>query len=706
MSFPFPSKTFIILSKIWMIFLISISSAKIHQLKTTNDARKYIGISTFGFLQGGTLEVNLYNFHVFPENESALFGFTLDRTVNDGMNPYFDSRQDKCILEKDINSTNGNEKIIALILDLKNDRLRVKCAEHQPADAIHIYKSMTEKKTLSSENACKDINFDIDRLTVGGKTFYNASFVMAVETLKEEGLYNLFFHNCPNYNPSTETTLDFEIKIVEQNVNSFLSAGEMPLPALYITMALLFFLSGMFWVFLLKQSKHPVFKIHYMMSVLVFLKAISLAFHGVNYYYIEQLGFHLTTWAILFYVAHLLKGALLFVVLVLVGTGWTFIKHVLTPKDKKLFMVVIPLQVLANIAQIILEESEKGDREYLAWKNVVILVDLLCCGCILFPVVWSIRHLQEASQTDGKAVINLRKLRLFRHFYVMVVSYIYSTRIIVYLLKITVPFQYDWLHEMFREMATYVFFVLTAYKFRPASQNPYFSLSDEEDDDVNEVSLLLCGASGSFIYGQPCSDRNTAYLYPFNWIIPENEINCVDITNSKSPDPEKNSSFFERVRKADTLYADHMNLLRFPAAVVFSLPNLEMLDLSGNSIRRLPYKMQKIAPAISKLLMPENAVAMPRKRPLLKSASIKLLMLSKNRIGNIYPITFSKMPHLEILYLDGNRLKHVSADMFVQLPRLVYLHLGDNAIQEIPPKSLMPPLLRFYIVKGQRQVVK
>lgn len=46
----------------------------------------------------------------------------------------------------------------------------------------------------------------------------------------------------------------------------------------------------------------------------------------------------------------------------------------------------------------------------------------------------SIRHLQEASQTDGKAAINLRKLKLFRHFYMIVVCYIYFTRIIVHML--------------------------------------------------------------------------------------------------------------------------------------------------------------------------------------------------------------------------------------------------------------------------------
>lgn len=99
-------------------------------------------------------------------------------------------------------------------------------------------------------------------------------------------------------------------------------------------------------------------------------------------------------------------------------------------------MIVIPLQVLANVAEIILEESEEGDAEHRTWWDIFILVDLLCCGAILFPVVWSIRHLQDASHTDGKAAVNLRKLKLFRHFYIMIVCYIYFTRMIVYLLKV------------------------------------------------------------------------------------------------------------------------------------------------------------------------------------------------------------------------------------------------------------------------------
>ncbi|XP_019640114.1 PREDICTED: protein GPR107-like [Branchiostoma belcheri] len=55
-----------------------------------------------------------------------------------------------------------------------------------------------------------------------------------------------------------------------------------------------------------------------------------------------------------------------------------------------------------------------------------------------------------------------------------IVCYIYFTRIIVYLLKITVPFQYEWLGQFFAELATYVFFVMTGYKFRPVSTTPTY----------------------------------------------------------------------------------------------------------------------------------------------------------------------------------------------------------------------------------------
>lgn len=50
---------------------------------------------------------------------------------------------------------------------------------------------------------------------------------------------------------------------------------------------------------------------------------------------------------------------------------------------------VVP-QVLANVAYIIIESTEEGSSEYYLWKEILFLVDLICCGAILFPVVWSV----------------------------------------------------------------------------------------------------------------------------------------------------------------------------------------------------------------------------------------------------------------------------------------------------------------------------
>jgi len=342
-------------------------------------------------------------------------------------------------------------------------------------------------------------------LTVSDDGRFQTSFVIYIRDAKHEGLYSMFFHNCYNYlqrSRSKRLPVNFDINIEEKNSDSYLSAGEMPLPALYQMLSILFFLSGCFWVFILKKNgTEQVFRIHWIMAALVFLKSLSLFFHGVNYTKIAANGIHEESWAILYYVTHLLKGGLLFFTIVLIGSGWAFVKHVLSSNEKKVFMVVLPAQVISNVAYIILEESDLGEIGHNFWKEVFVLIDLVCCGAILLPVVWSIRHLQDASSTDGKAAVSLEKLKLFRHFYIMVVCYVYFTRIIVYLLKITVPFQYEWLDSMFKEVATLVFFVMTGYKFRPASNNPYFAVP--MDDDMEEV---LIGSSG---YTEQVSSRKS-----------------------------------------------------------------------------------------------------------------------------------------------------------------------------------------------------
>ena len=127
------------------------------------------------------------------------------------------------------------------------------------------------------------------------------------------------------------------------------------------------------------------------------------------------------------------KGLILFLAILLIGVGYGFIKHALSKNEQTVFWIVIPLQVFSNIAYIIIEESAEGSAERSTWRSIGLLVDLLCCGAILFPVVWSIKHLREAKQTDGKAAGNLVKLKYVLLHLLFVASVVVSGLLLVQL---------------------------------------------------------------------------------------------------------------------------------------------------------------------------------------------------------------------------------------------------------------------------------
>jgi len=269
---------------------------------------------------------------------------------------------------------------------------------------------------------------------------------------------------------------------------NYLPAGKSPLPAVYACVTLLYFGILFPWIFgYLRGVGKKVYGIHYLMTLLVVMKMLSVLFKAIELHYLKING-EAAAWAVIYYIFAFLKGIMMFVVIALVGTGWTFIKPFLADKDKKIFLIVIPLQIIDNIAMVVIEETTPGTLGWFTWKDIFRLVDIVCCGAILVPIIWSIKHLKEASQIDGKAARNMEKLKLFRQFYLLVVSYIYFTRIIVYLLDATLPFRWVWLGDLFTELATFAFFCTTGYKFRPASDNLLLKIEEEEEEEMAQKS--------------------------------------------------------------------------------------------------------------------------------------------------------------------------------------------------------------------------
>ncbi|XP_050995621.1 protein GPR108 isoform X2 [Acomys russatus] len=497
-----------------LVLMLGGCSGRIHRLALTGDKRADIQLNSFGFYTNGSLEVelSLLRLGLQATEEKPKVGFSLSRVRSGSVRSYSSRNSHECPLEK-----NSSNFLVLFLINIKNLQVQVRKYGEQeklfispgllpqvpsqsglpkPAPTVP---QVSEGRTTPAGHGhstegqpprqlpARDPSGKEKELVLGLghlNDSYNFSFHVVIGSRAEEGQYSLNFHNCHNSIPGKEQPFDLTVMIREKNPEGFLSAAEIPLFKLYLIMSACFLAAGIFWVSVLCKNTYSVFKIHWLMAALAFTKSVSLLFHSINYYFINSQGHPIEGLAVMHYITHLLKGALLFITIALIGSGWAFVKYMLSDKEKKIFGIVIPLQVLANVAYIVIESREEGASDYGLWKEILFLVDLICCGAILFPVVWSIRHLQDASGTDGKVAVNLAKLKLFRHYYIMVICYIYFTRIIAILLRVAVPFQWQWLCQLLVESSTLAFFVLTGYKFQPAGDNPYLQLPQEDEEDV------------------------------------------------------------------------------------------------------------------------------------------------------------------------------------------------------------------------------
>ncbi|PON73519.1 Lung seven transmembrane receptor-like [Parasponia andersonii] len=351
---------------------------------------------------------------------------------------------------------------------------------------IHVFQQLEDGEidcALKSDLVKKVLTFASLKTLTGGK-------IDSVYNETDADQYTLLFANC---NSGTKVSMDVRSVMYnldgKGNVRDYLSAGKTVLPRVYFLFSLSYFVLAGLWVYVLYKKRLTVFRIHFFMLAVVILKALNLLCEAEDKSYIKRTG-SAHGWDVLFYIFSFLKGITLFTLIVLIGTGWSFLKPYLQDKEKKVLMIVIPLQVIANIAQVVIDETGPFGQDWFTWRQVFLLVDVVCCCAVLFPIVWSIKNLREAAKTDGKAAVNLMKLTLFRQYYIVVICYIYFTRVVFFALETITSYRYLWTSVVASELATLAFYVFTGYKFKPEAHNPYFVIDDEEEEAAAEALKL------------------------------------------------------------------------------------------------------------------------------------------------------------------------------------------------------------------------
>jgi hypothetical protein len=174
--------------------------------------------------------------------------------------------------------------------------------------------------------------------------------------------------------------------------------------------------------------------------------------------------------------------------------------------------MILVLQIVNNIALTVLSNETEGETSYEGWTATLHLVDIVCCCAVLVPIVWQVNALEKSVEVDevdeqdeeeremglasGEKGEILSKLKLFRSFYLLVVVYIYSTRILIYLFATMLDYKHLWLRYVVIEVVTLAFYVTVGLMFKPSAENPYLSVKRDEEDSSLQRGLELKNVTG------------------------------------------------------------------------------------------------------------------------------------------------------------------------------------------------------------------
>lgn len=283
-----------------LLSLLSPSSAEIKTLKVTADNRPLILFEKFGFNQGGsiTVEVQDASLSAAPFPAPSLLGFFL---ISD-------------------------ESLL-----------------HPSVPLPHLNPNPNDANCVLFHPYVKPL-FTFHDLSPPPSRSINRTFPI---THPDE--YNLFFANCaPERALVTMSVRTHMYNVLLDGSKDYLSVGQAPVPSIYATFAAFYAAFLLSWLYLtLGKNRSLSHHIHHLMSGLLLARLLYLICAAEDQHFIRVTGTP-HGWDVLFYVFQFIKGVLLFAVIVLIGTGWSFLKPFLQEREKKVIMAVIPLQVCCH----------------------------------------------------------------------------------------------------------------------------------------------------------------------------------------------------------------------------------------------------------------------------------------------------------------------------------------------------------------------
>jgi hypothetical protein len=210
-----------------------LAEGRIHSLKIVDDTRSVFSIESFGFLDGGSVDLDIHDVSVkglekdaSGKTEKAMMGFVVYPAITEAsVNEHIDELVSKgiCAMEP------GRAPRGSLVINL------------------------SEPSTWKDRKESAEVT--------------------------GAGMFNILFTRCKPSGPEASVSFTIDASFVNPSPwgdgPNYLSAGDMPLPIIYGAMTVAFATALFFWVRYLRANSAETTRIHHLMTVLLVVKVGS-----------------------------------------------------------------------------------------------------------------------------------------------------------------------------------------------------------------------------------------------------------------------------------------------------------------------------------------------------------------------------------------------------------------------------------------------
>lgn len=260
------------------------------------------------------------------------------------------------------------------------------------------------------------------------------------------------------------------------------------LPMVYYLFSLVYLVLVGVWVRVLYPNMAYASRVHYVMLAVVLLTALNMFFEGQDKWRIMRTGSG-DAWELWFYTFSLLKGLSLYTLMLLIASGWKFLKPCLLKREKIVLVAVIGLQCAGNAALVVGHKRAGYYGFDILGELLVSAFNMLSTLAAIVSIKWSINFLL-ASHTHRRDSFVLKNLKFFRDYMSMSVNFLFLSQTAAFFLELLLSLDKLWIVIASVEGLTVLFYVYTARNFIPQPQELH--LLDEEAEAAAREELALC----------------------------------------------------------------------------------------------------------------------------------------------------------------------------------------------------------------------